>query len=226
MVHIMKKRFELVDSSVSVPEIDEFAPTNLNLVFRIPERYTEEFVFSTKQYGVVDSTFEVQVRTIFSEGWHEVEHDLRYKCKDFWDGNADLSRVLNGIFASLLSSEWAMEKLFNDLAYRHYKEGKWEAMLRNKLRLRMSYAPLSAEIANVITHDPSVGKRLYRCDRRVLVKCLYLGEAMIPMYIDNIVYLANYISVGCSAIAELTPKPFLQELEDSVYIKNIAIQNC
>ncbi|MBK7959276.1 MAG: hypothetical protein IPK03_14995 [Bacteroidetes bacterium] len=29
--------------------------------------------------SLVDSTFEVQLRTILSEGWHEIDHDLRYK---------------------------------------------------------------------------------------------------------------------------------------------------
>nr|WP_255419996.1 MULTISPECIES: hypothetical protein [Parabacteroides] len=43
----------------------------------------EEFNTWKKRYSEsfknIDSTFKIQVRTTLSEGWHEIEHNMRYK---------------------------------------------------------------------------------------------------------------------------------------------------
>lgn len=63
-----------------------FMPTRLNLIFRMDDFCSRELVNVLKDIDGIDSslidcTYEIQLRTVLSEGWHEVEHDLRYKCR-------------------------------------------------------------------------------------------------------------------------------------------------
>ncbi|EEV5679197.1 RelA/SpoT domain-containing protein, partial [Escherichia coli] len=129
----LEKLFEIESKTVDETTANLFAATRCNYVFKLPEVLSNDSVL-LKKYSYIDTTFEVQFRTILSEGWHEVEHDLRYKCKEDWVEHNDLSRALNGIYASLETSDWGIMKLFEDLAYRNYKSSAWSAMLRNKLR--------------------------------------------------------------------------------------------
>jgi ppGpp synthetase/RelA/SpoT-type nucleotidyltranferase len=87
-------------STVDLPKTDQFAVTRHNLIFKIPELHLED---TKKAIGnaPIDETFEIQLRSILSEGWHEVEHDLRYKSKKNWETQDDLSRALNGIIATI-----------------------------------------------------------------------------------------------------------------------------
>jgi ppGpp synthetase/RelA/SpoT-type nucleotidyltranferase len=105
-------------STIDRPERDQFSVTRYNLIFRLPGETADSFS-RIKGNRPLDLTFEVQLRSILSEGWHEVEHDLRYKAKENWNGHDDLSRVLNGIVATLETSEWNMGRVFEELAYRH-----------------------------------------------------------------------------------------------------------
>ena len=56
---------------------------------------------------------------MFFEGWHEIEHDMRYKTNfaddAFWKGNPDLSRILNCIVANLELCDWSMIHLFDQI---------------------------------------------------------------------------------------------------------------
>ena len=78
-----------IDKSVDEMEVDRFCPKRLNLIMRLPEDKVRDFNFAINtNQGIyaklIDATYEIQIRTILSEGWHEVEHDLRYKCKEDW----------------------------------------------------------------------------------------------------------------------------------------------
>ena len=78
---VVKKAIDEFDTST-------FRPQRLNITSRIPSELTEEFYASLPEQfrDCVEPTYEIQIRTVFSEGWHEVEHDLRYKCKEDWEG--------------------------------------------------------------------------------------------------------------------------------------------
>jgi len=122
-----------------------FMPSRLNLVFRMDDHTTNELMCILKSCEdfidreLVDNTYEVQLRTVLSEGWHEVEHDLRYKCKDedWWSYCDQESRMLNGIYASLETSERTLGQLFAEISYKNYKQKDWEAMIRNHLRIKI-----------------------------------------------------------------------------------------
>ena len=100
---------DVVKRSVDVPDPSTFRPQRLNLTLNIPEQFVELFKkkLPAEYAPYIDPTYEIQIRTVFSEGWHEVEHDFRYKCKEDWVGYEFYSRTLNGVIATLENAESA-----------------------------------------------------------------------------------------------------------------------
>lgn len=98
-----------------------------------------------------------------------------------------------------------MAKLFEDLAYRHYKSQSWNAMIRTKFRLR---APeeLNQKMCEAFAHDKDVPKALYRINRNLLLNKFSNTGLSIPMTMDNIVYLANYLFLNLPSINKITPR--------------------
>ena len=127
-----------------------FMPQRLNLILRMEGdliQQTRDILDASTLYDgkLIDTTYEVQLRTVFSEGWHEVEHDIRYKTRnqDWWSKCENESRLLNGIYASLESSEHSMSRIVSDIAKVCYDTKEWDAMIRNHFKLRFSPANLS-----------------------------------------------------------------------------------
>jgi len=140
-----------------------------------------------------------------SEGWHEVEHDLRYKFKEDWDGADWASRAFNGVFAALETSEWTMLKILDDQSYYHYKMKNWKAMLRAKFRLRFSSQNLSSYIEEWLNNSPEDAKKLYRADRgQILSYIVSLGK--VPLTLDNIIHVYNMKVIGNEEIMKAMPK--------------------
>lgn len=178
-------RFEVAGESVDVPGTDEFGPRRLNIVLRPPSH-----LWRVQTDGwPIDGTFELQIRTVLSEGWHEVEHDLRYKCAGDWAPVPEKLRKLNGTLAAIETAEWAMTSLLDGLAYHHYRARNWEAMLRHKFRLRLQGARLTSGVRELLDQDHSLGKRLWRADRSRLIDAVIASGIAIPWTLDNLVHL-------------------------------------
>ncbi|BDT68175.1 hypothetical protein os1_23570 [Comamonadaceae bacterium OS-1] len=189
--------------TIDIPDASVFSVTRHNLIFKVPIPWMREMPTPTMA-APVDATFEVQLRTILSEGWHEVEHDLRYKRPDDWMDNDSLSRNLNGVVATLETAEWSMRKIFDDLAYHHYKNGHWEAMLHSALRMRVN-SRLSESLCNILDSNKILAKGLFRINRSSLFRNLAKLAPKLPLTLDNIVYLWNFVELGNDEIDELTP---------------------
>ena len=202
---VLLGRFELVELVEDAPDASEFGPKRLNMVFRLSE---QEGLELRNYYGseCVDSTFEVQVRTILSEGWHEVEHDLRYKHQDDWAKSPDLSRTLNGILATLETCDWTMLKLFEEKALEHYRSHEWLAMLRSKLRLRMTDDPISPDLESLLEADGHLANELFHFDRRQLVLAIARAGMNLPMTADNVLHLANHFVIKDPELAARMPR--------------------
>jgi ppGpp synthetase/RelA/SpoT-type nucleotidyltranferase len=216
---LLSSIFHVVEETVDETQDNEFGATRCNIVYRLPEYEMPSETINSDQR--IDDTFEIQLRTVLSEGWHEVEHDLRYKCKDDWKEHGDLGRALNGILASLETSDWGMSKLFEDLAYRHYKSGNWNGMLRNKFRLRLSGA-LSVQLEGLFKENTEISKKIFRTDRGKLLDKLSKSKLSIPMNMNNVVYLTNFLFLNFNEITKLTPKPLLgkfkEHLEQNTFV--------
>ena len=152
------------------------------------------------------------MRTIFAEGWHEVEHDLRYKNNNCWEQSTGLSRHLNGILATLETCDWALYKVFNYLCYSNYKQSEWVNMLKNKLRIRMLSDIATEELNDVVENNKDdLIKKLYMFDRNKLLQAF--AQTRIPISLDNVIYLTNYLFIFNIHINEITPSVIKEKLD-------------
>lgn len=213
-IDILKQLFDVDNYEYDRPNTETFKPQRINYVFRIPEDIMK-IPGDISDDCLIDNTFEVQIRTILSEGWHEVEHDIRYKYLDEWNTVPDFSRELNGILAVLEVCDHNIMSICEQLAYKKYKEKEWDSMIRNKFRIRFAHQPLDNDLSQILSNNPKLAKELYRFDREKLI--YYLAENSIPRNCNNVVYIINETQLHNKAISLLTPsviadkcKPFEQ----------------
>jgi hypothetical protein len=154
-----------------------------------------------------------------SEGWHEVEHDLRYKCKEDWETSPDLYRALNGIVATLETCDWSMLKLFEEQAYRHYRAKRWIPMLRSKFRLKFGEDPLLPKLNSYLEEHPEFTKRLYRIDRMDMLNKLMRSNLRLPLTWSNLVFILNYFSIGDKEVRSFEPQIVRTILDECNIIK-------
>jgi putative GTP pyrophosphokinase len=207
----IKKRFDFLDEKIDKPIENIFEPNRVNLIFKLSDEEAKEvFDLIISDYVCIDTTYEVQLRTVLSEGWHEVEHDLRYKCKNDWIEHSDLSHIFNGVYASLVTSDWSIMSIFENLAYKHYKDKKWEALLRNKFRLRMKEGNLDVRIVEILNNDNNLAKELYKVDRNKFLQKIFTDGIRIPLTLTNLVHIVNAYCLHDERINQIAPE----------YIKN------
>jgi ppGpp synthetase/RelA/SpoT-type nucleotidyltranferase len=195
VVDLCEKVFGKVELIYDEPSSEVFKPLRKNMICRMPTYETsvfEEMKPNNPQYGLIDNTFEIQFRTTLSEGWHEVDHLMRYKCKPDWECLTTESRMLNGIYATLETNDQALKALFDDISYQHYKSKKWEAMLRNKLRLRFLLKELDTEIISYLDTNIEVGKKIFKLNRNKMLNTYINSTLAFPITFDNWLYFINY----------------------------------
>lgn len=196
---------DVVKESIDTPDDSTFRPQRLNITRILPEEYIDDFRNALPQEyaDVIDSTYEIQIRTIFSEGWHEVEHDLRYKCKEDWVGYESQSRVLNGVIATLETAEWSMTSLFQSMAHENLIRGNYSSLLRNKMRIRLKSENFSQPVANYLSLHPDVMRRFVDSDRMVILLTLIIHDRQLPLTYDNVLFLVNRLDLGDSGLQAL-----------------------
>lgn len=197
---------KIVRKSVDAPNSSTFRPQRLNLTQTLPPEFIDDFrrQIPSEYAEYIDSTYEIQIRTIFSEGWHEVEHDMRYKCKADWLGCEQYSRSLNGVIATLETAEWSMKSIFHDMAYQNYQHQNFRAMLRNKMRLRLVDDDFSPAVSDFLDTHHEVAKGLFKMVRMAFVLTLLSHEKRLELTYDNVLFLANRLEIS---------NPELQSLE-------------
>ncbi|WP_420577272.1 hypothetical protein [Ekhidna sp.] len=203
----LKSKFEFVDETIDEAEETVFAPNRINLIFRLKKDYQEEVTDTIiRDYRYIDTTYEVQIRTMLSEGWHEIEHDLRYKCSEDWEDFQELSRTLNGLYAALETNDWSILSLFDKLAYEHYKAKNLPAMLRNKFRVRVSNEPIEPALMKVINNsDDNLIKQILRVDRNEFLNQIFDDGVKFPITLSNLVYVINGYYIKDRALLNITP---------------------
>jgi hypothetical protein len=198
---VVKKAIDEFDSST-------FRPQRLNITSRIPEDMVDEFMTALpeelKEY--VEPTYEIQIRTVFSEGWHEVEHDLRYKCKEDWNGCEPYSRALNGVIATLETAEWNMKALFAEMARENFRLSNFTAMIRNKFRMRFSSRSLSESTDAYLKANRELAEAVLNADRLIVVYTLLTHDADFELTHDNLLFLINRIEMMDSGLMSIEPE--------------------
>ena len=154
----------------------------------------------------VDDTFEIQVRTNSFEGWHEIEHDMRYKGSAFGTGNEALARKMNSILATLELCDDSVVGLIEDLGHQHYKDRKWNYMLRCHYRLKFTREPLHPYIEEIFDEDTELAKKFYKFKREPLLRQLWdnTGDKGPEITVNNIVKIIFILTVNIN-----NPKRFI-----------------
>lgn len=218
-VKLLWNLFETKYSGVGVydkVDPESFKPLRKNLICKFSTNEKDIFddiKLEDRTYLLVDNTFEIQFRTTFSEGWHEVDHTLRYKCKSDWEELIEESRMLNGFYALLETSDKALLALFEDLSYHHYKKKNWEAMLRTKFRINFNKSSLDEEICNILNNNIDLAKGIFRVDRNDIISKVAYSRLHVPISFDNLVFLINFTKLKSEAISELLPTFIKSEFE-------------
>ena len=199
---------EAVGSSIDELNSSTFCPQRLNLTCPIPEALVSDFrqALPAEYAPYIDNTYEIQIRTVFSEGWHEVEHDLRYKCKADWEQCEPYSRVLNGLIATLETAEWNMKMLFDQMAHTNMQMRNYRAMLRNKMHLRLQGEDFSEEVSDFLRQHPEVAERVLKADRLVILLALLNHTKSIPLTYDMLLFLINRIEQISKELQALEPQ--------------------
>lgn len=215
----VEARYQVVDRSIDEPLTREFCPRRLNLVAEVPGHMWN---IDAGQLPI-DRTFEIQVRTVFSEGWHEIEHDLRYKCQADWITDLEPSpdRTLNGTLGALETAEWAMVSLFDTMAHFHYRRHNWEAMLRHHFRVRLQDGcSLGGGIREVFDSKEDAAKAVFRASRKRLLLETFKSGKLIPWTLDNVVFLAEAVErLRIEEIRALRPKYIAEVIDEAFPLK-------
>lgn len=204
--------FQPVAETIDQLSTIQFMPVRYNLVYLIPDEFTQGI--SVLHRGLpIDQTFELQIRTMLSEGWHEIEHDLRYKCQADWIMDEGLSRILNGTMATLENCDWSILQVFDRLSYQHYRRRNWDAMIRHKLRMRLGEPELDDTIKLFFDNNNNIAKELFRVNRNELLRRIQRSKARIPLTPGNIVHIMNHLFIKSSQISAMANEILKEELE-------------
>ena len=198
---VVKKSIDELDSST-------FRPQRLNITSRIPAGLVEEFAAALPESfrDRIEPTYEIQIRTVFSEGWHEVEHDLRYKCKEDWAGCESYSRTLNGLIATLETAEWNMKALFADMARHNFGHSHYTAMLRNKFHLKFKSEALSESLNIYLNEHRQLAEDILNADRLIVMYTLLTHNADFALTYDNLLFLINRIEMMDPGLMAMEPE--------------------
>jgi putative GTP pyrophosphokinase len=208
---ILNNKFKFIGEEIDEMELTVFKPKRTNIICQFDTNQIlilkeVNSVSKKLDFNLIDNTFELQLRTMLSEGWYEIDHSLRYKCKDDWKEHKESERLLNGIYASLETNDIALKNLFNELSYQHFKNKNWEALLRNKFRLQFQLSTLKSDLITILNNDNSIGKRIIKIDRTAFLLKISELDLSLPVNFNNLLYLINVIEIKNEKLLEKTPE--------------------
>lgn len=223
---ILSNKFYYDSEEIDDLELTVFKPKRTNIICRFNPKQNLTFdevkkISTNENFKLIDSTFELQLRTILSEGWHEIDHSLRYKCKEDWIGHTESERLLNGIYANLETNDIALKNLFNELAYQHFKNKNWEALIRTKFRLNFQLASLSDALKSIFDENISLAKTIFKSERSKIIIKLCKMDFPFPVNINNLVFVLNFIILNDEQITDITPEPIKSYLQQDFTLNDI-----
>lgn len=171
----------------SESDTNTFDAMKNNGTFELPG-FIRQIVMPELEGLRIEPTFEVQLRTVFFEGWHEAEHDMRYKELEIWKELPKEARKLNSILATLEMCDQYMVTLFDDVGHDFYKKEDWGQMIRYRYRLKTLSGNLDERLAEQMNQE--LAKKIFKWDKGDFIdKVLELGLNRLDS--NHIVYLGN-----------------------------------
>lgn len=171
----------------SESDTNTFDATKNNGTFVLPG-FVQSVVLPEIEGLRIDPTFEIQIRTVFFEGWHEAEHDMRYKEQQIWEDFPKESRKLNSVLATLEMCDQYMVTLLDDVGHDFYKKENWGQMIRYKYRLRTLNGDLDANLEQYISGE--IAKKIFKLDKKDFID-MVLESGFNRLDANIIVYLVN-----------------------------------
>lgn len=220
---ILEDTFNLDNWSKSVWAENRFDAQKCNGVFRIPSKYLRNISSKLWEYPL-DQTFEVQLRTVLFEGWHEIEHEMRYKYKPeeeekhLWAGLEKQARMMNSIIANLELCDWSIGNICDSIAEEQFQKKNWEYALRSKYRLRISHDGLKPELKTYFDGNPDIVNGFFSVTKKQLVGILLNKRHHKELTPDRVIYLINKELIHDEYIAGLLDR------EQFVRVPNKEIQ--
>ena len=181
----------------------EFKAMKINGIFKLPA-YLSKTIINPMLTDYVDDTFEIQVRTNSFEGWHEIEHDLRYKGSAFGIGNEILARKMNSILATYELCDDSIVGLLEDLGHQHYKDKKWGDMIRCHYRLKLDNEKIAPEIVKIFDENTELAKCFFKFPRQKAVEQLWknTSDRGYALTVNTIVKIVNQLGPNDDKLKE------------------------
>lgn len=217
---IINDTFKVDNWSKSKRADNNFEAQKRNCVCLLPSKYVKR-VSEDIWLRAIDKTFEIQLRTLLFEGWHEIEHDMRYKNKygraekstldnasrEFdTDAKNKLSRVMNSIIANLELCDWSMVEVYNQLAREQFMHKQWERALLSRYRLIIEQSELNEQVKRYFDDNFDIAKSFFDVDKQELVMALLSEKGSHDLTQNRLVYVINKSFIHDDYIEEILVK--------------------
>lgn len=210
---ILEDTFMLDNWSKTAWEENQFEAQKCNGVFKLPSKYLVNLSDELWEQPF-DKTFEIQLRTVLFEGWHEIEHEMRYKYKpdeeqdesSLWAGQEKDARMMNSIIANLELCDWSIVQIFDNLARDQISKKNWENAIISKYRLRIVQDNLKTEIKEYFDENPEIAKSFLAVSKHQLVDILLNKKYQKALSPNRIIYLINKEIIHDEYVSELLDK--------------------
>ena len=123
--------------------------------------------------------------------------------------------MLNGLYATLETSEGALSRIIEEITYKNYQNHSWDAMIRFHFRRRTNGMKLSDEICKLLDKDDRLAKKLLNINRSELVEWLWGIGPSVPITTDLLFFLINRKVFQKKDILDMEPIP-IKVVLDSV----------
>ena len=205
--NLIEREFRGCEWAVSSQTTSEFKSMKTNGVLELPKYIADKISPQTWELPI-DKTFEVQIRTMAFEGWHEIEHDMRYKYSKMWehDESAHFARKLNSVLATLELCDDSVSVLLEEMGHTYYKEKDWTSMIRCHYHLRTAGMDILPELQEIIDADVTIGKRIYKLPRADFVMLLMDNYKDIEINVNTIIGIINEQLLHNKEITEVVNK--------------------
>ncbi|MBR1598205.1 MAG: hypothetical protein IJ661_04720 [Lachnospiraceae bacterium] len=164
---------------------------------------------------LVDPTFEIQLRTVTFDAWHEIDHDYSYKFTNMWKDQSEYLRRFHSILATLElcddTTVTTLENLAYDIYARQRHPGRYEENDNTKYiydekdtnapALAKNSTEKATEYSNE-TNDDTAVKDLYEADTAKTA-----GDS--DETDDNVIILKNIVTKADKAASKMAKRSTL-----------------
>ena len=204
---LIEREFPECEWAVSSQTTSEFKSMKTNGVMSLPKYIADRISPQTWELPI-DKTFEVQIRTMAFEGWHEIEHDMRYKYTKMWehDESRHYARKLNSVLATLELCDDSIISMLEEMGHTYYKEKDWNSMIRCHYHLRITPDDLHPQLQEILDGNISIGKFIYKLERADFIMTLMDCYKDIELSSNSIIAIINEHFLHNKEISEAVSK--------------------